>query len=151
VPISRLNEVIQQRDNLKSQLQELNKQLEEIRNSSKNNEDLQKQMQELINKNQELMKQMEQAKIESEIIFAAKDAINPKDVLVFINFDKIKIDKDGKVVGIEEELNRLRQEKSYLFQQQAPKKGGVDPNEDKQQKQQINMNALIRRAAGRKF
>jgi hypothetical protein len=146
VPISRLNEVISQRDNFKTQVQELNTQLETI----KDNDTLKQQLQDLQNKNTELINQIEQTKLDTAIILAAKDAINPQDVLVFIDKSKIKIDKNGNFTNIDEIINELRQSKPYLFNQSTltTSKAGLDNKHDTDV-QNVNMNDLIRRAIRR--
>ena len=83
---------------------------------------------------------------------AASDAINPKDVLPFINMDAIKKDKDGNVTGgVKEEIDRLRTEKPYLFgkMQVESSKGGFDGTSGGGTTggQKTDMNAAIRRAA----
>ncbi len=149
IPAGRLNEVVAQRDQFKTQVAELNKQLEAMKSAAEGNEALQKQLQEQIDNNNKLMEQMEQTRIEAEILLAAKDANDPKDVLMFINKEVIKVDKrTGQVSGIQEEIERIKKEKPYLFNKTASK-AGVDPNEDESGKETNNMNFMIRRAAGR--
>lgn len=153
VPASRLNETIAQRDQFKSQVEELNTQLQQMKDAAKGNEALQAQLQQLMDKNNDLLRELEQTKINSEIMIQATDAINPKDLLAFINFGNIRVNSKGEVLGVESEIARLRSEKPYLFNNvnQAGKhnKGGFDPNNDKGDPRISGMNAMIRRAAGR--
>lgn len=147
VPITRLNEVISQRDNFKTQVQELNTQLETIKNSIKDNDTLKQQLQELQNNNTELINKIEQTKLETAIVLAAKDAINVQDILMFVDKNKIHADKNGNFTNIDEVINELRQSKPYLFNQQIPiaTKAGLD-NKHNTDIQNVNMNDLIRRA-----
>ena len=88
-----------------------------------------------------------------EIMSTAADAINPKDVLPFVNMDAIKKDAKGNVVGgVKEEVDRIRAEKPYLFnkQQENPNsKGGFDGSGGNGGTGNVktDMNAAIRRAA----
>lgn len=151
VPSSRLNDVVQQRDAFKGQLETLNTQLEGMKKGAGDNAALQKQIQDQIDANNALSKQLDDMKIQTEIFVAAKDAINPKDLMAFINMENIKMNAKGEILGVDSEINRLKTEKPYLFngtQQPAKKKSGVDPNGGANG-DSISMNAMIRRAAGR--
>lgn len=152
VPSSRLNDVIGQRDNFKTKVEELNGQLESLKNASKGNEELQGKLQEMMDKNNTLLSDLEQTRINAEIMVNAKDAINAKDVLAFIDFSNIKTNAKGEVLGVESEINRLKTEKPYLFQgENGKKKAGMDNQGGSQGDDQIkgNMNAMIRKMAGR--
>ena len=156
VPSARLSEVVGQRDTFKTQMTDLNKELEAMKVSAKANPELQAQIQAQLDKNTSLSKEMEGLRVQSEIIAYAKDAINAKDVVAFINMDNIKVNAKGEVMGVEAEIARLKTEKPYLFgeaqQQQDPKqqrrRGGMDINSGGQS-QKLSMNAMIRQASGR--
>lgn len=147
VPASRLSEVVSQRDNFKTQLQKLNNELENLKKSAGDNSELKAKYDKLIGTNNDLLKELETTKINMEIMLAAKDAINPKDVLAFINFDNVKINSKGEVSGVDAEIARLKSEKPYLFTSEK-KKAGVDES-GKDDTITGGMNALLRRAAGR--
>ena len=153
VPASRLNDVIGQRETFKAQAEQAIIELNKLKSQSGMSEEAQKQLTTLITQNEELLEQLKETNIQVEIMSSANDAINPKDVLPFIDMKKIKQDKDGHVVsGVKEELDRLRTEKPYLFtkKQQQGSKGGFDgsnSNDSNSQGQKADMNAAIRRAA----
>jgi len=146
VPSSRLGEVVSQRDQFKNQVDELNNQLEELKKGASGNEELENKIQSLIDENSELSSKVQQTQVDAEILTKARDAIDPKDVLLFVNKDKIKVDSKGNIKGIDEEIDRIRQEKPHLFGSKG--KGGTDRDSEKNN-DGFNMNALIRRAAGR--
>ncbi len=152
VPSSRLHETTAQRDQFKAQVEEQNKQLQALKDGAKGNEALQAQLQTLMDTNSGLLKDLEKTKVSSQLMLAATDAINAQDLLVFVNYENVKLNSKGEVVGAEAEIARLRTEKPYLFQDQndpKKKKGGSDPNNDKGDHKTSGMNAMIRRAAGR--
>lgn len=152
VPSGRLHEVTGQRDQFKSQVEEANRKLGELQKAATGNEALQKQLQDLMDQNTNLLKDLESTKINTALMLAATDAINPQDLLVFINRENVKINSKGEVVGADSEIARLKQEKAYLFQDgtdSKKKKGGSDPNGDKSDPKTTGMNSMIRRAAGR--
>jgi molybdopterin converting factor small subunit len=153
VPASRLSEVVTQRDSFKTQLETANVQLETMKKSATGNDALQKQLQDQIDANSKLLKDIEGMKVQTEIFVAAKDAINAKDLMAFIDMSNIKVNAKGEVIGVEAEINRLKTEKPYLFNnaQQSNNKGkkaGMD-NGGGAGAGDVNMNSIIRRAAGR--
>lgn len=150
VPAGRLHDVVAQRDQFKTQVGDLNKQLESLKAQPDMTTKMQADIQALIDNNNGLMKQIEQTKIDTNIQLAAKDAVDPKDILMFVNRDKIKMNVKGEISGIEEELTRLRTEKPHLFGKVDPKKAGMD-NSGKGGQNTANMNSMIRKAAGRGF
>ena len=153
IPSSRLSEVISQRETFKAQAEQAIVELNKLKDGQGISEEAQTQINNLITQNQNLIDQLQEASVQLEIMSEAADAINPKDVLPFINMEKVKTDKEGHVVGgVKEELDRLRTEKPYLFtlkQQQNASKGGFDGNGSQggQGSNKVDMNAAIRRAA----
>jgi hypothetical protein len=152
IPSSRLSEVVGQRDQFKGKVEELNIQLGTLLKEAGDNKELAGKYQDLIAKNNTLLKDLEQTRVNSEIMLAAKDAVNAKDLLLFINYDNIKVNSKGEVMGVEGEITRIKQEKPYLFQTAGDgkkNKGGVDNNGGGDSTKLGGMNAAIRRAAGR--
>ena len=157
-PTSRLSEVISQRDNFKTQAENAIKELNELKAKPGITPEVQQQIDGLIQSNTDLLNSLVEANMNLDIVTAAADAKNPKDVLAFINQEALTIDKKtGKVQkGLEEELERLRTEKPYLFNEKkgaeskagAENKGsGAGGSGDK-----FDMNSMIRRSAfGRSF
>lgn len=154
VPSSRLNEVVAQRESFKAQAEQAIVELNKLKGAQGISEEAQKQINTLIEQNEGLLSQLQEANVQLEIMSSASDAINPKDVLPFIDMTKIKKDKNGNVVGgVKEEVDRVRTEKPYLFnkKQQEGSKGGFDGsngnNGGNNNGQKVDMNAAIRRAA----
>lgn len=153
IPSSRLSEVISQRETFKAQAEQAIVELNKLKDGQGISEEAQTQINNLITQNQNLIDQLQEASVQLEIMSQAVDAINPKDVLPFIDMEKVKTDKDGHVVGgVKEEIDRLRTEKPYLFaqkQQQGSSKGGFDGSgsQGEQGSKKADMNAAIRRAA----
>ena len=153
VPSSRLSEVVAQRETFKAQAEQAIVELNKLKNQQGMSEEAQTQITNLIGQNKALLDQLQEANVQLEIMSTASDAINPKDVLPFIDMTKIKKDKDGNVVGgVKEEVDRVRAEKPYLFnkQRQEGSKGGFDGTGGKggsEGTHKTDMNAAIRRAA----
>lgn len=151
VPAGRFHDAVSQRDNFKQQASALNKQLEDMKKSAGDNEALQKQIQDLIDQNSSLSAAMEKANIDSEIVFEARDAVDPKDVLMFIDYNAIKTDKAGNRVGVKEEVERIRKAKPHLFNKTVAGKGGSPDGGGTDGNKAIGMNAMIRKVAGKSF
>ena len=154
VPASRLSEVVGQRETFKAQAEQAIIELNKLKSQSGISEEAQKQINGLITQNENLLNQLQEANVQLEIMSSAVDAINPKDIIPFIDMTKIKKDKDGNVVsGIKEEVDRVRAEKPYLFNNHTDdnsgSKGGFDGSGGSGggAGQKTDMNAAIRRAA----
>ena len=146
VPTSRLNDVVAQRETFKQQAEQAIVELNKLKDSQGMSPEAQSQINGLIEQNEKLIEQLKETNIQVEIMSSANDAINPKDVLPFVDMSKVKLDKEGNVVGgVKEELDRLRTEKPYLCgRMQTPNsKGGFDSSGSTK----TDMNAAIRRAA----
>lgn len=151
VPSSRLGEVVSQRDQFKTKVEELNAQLKGMQDKAGDNQALKDQLQQMMDTNTNLLKDLESTRVNTEIMLSAKDAINAKDLLAFIDYNNIKVNAKGEVLGVEAEITRLKTEKPYLFQSgdQGKKKAGTDPSGGKEDFKTGGMNAMIRKAAGR--
>lgn len=153
VPSSRLSEVVAQRETFKAQAEQAIVELNKLKNQQGMSEEAQTQINTLIGQNEALLTQLQEANVQLEIMSSAADAINPKDVLPFVDMTKIKKDKDGNVIGgVKEEIDRIRTEKPYLFNKSKSEssKGGYDGSNGGNGgngNQKVDMNAAIRRAA----
>lgn len=151
VPSSRLSEVVSQRETFKAQAEQAIIELNKLKDQQGMSEEAQNQINALITQNEGLLEQLQEANVHLEIMSTAADAINPKDIIPFIDMAQIKKDKDGNVVsGVKEEVERLRTEKPYLFnkKQAEGSKGGFDGSGGGSTGgQKADMNAAIRRAA----
>lgn len=151
VPSGRLNDVVTQRDGYKTQAETLQQQLAEMKKGAAGNEALQKQIQDLMDQNNKLIADMENTKVETAFIMAAGDAgaIDPKDLLAFVDRSSLKQNAKGELLGLEAEITRLKTAKPYLFKTAGGQKGGSDNGGTGGGGQKFSMNAAIRAAAGR--
>lgn len=118
----RYDKVKQQKEQLEEQLQANQTELDALKEASKGNEDLTKQLndlQETFNKT----KEESEAKIaQQEKDFAIKLALkeaNPLDdgiVMSLLDKDTIKV-TEGKLQGFTEQLDAIKENKGFLFQQ----------------------------------
>lgn len=135
VPKTQLTEVEQERDNLKAAVAERDKQLETLKKSSGDNAALQQQIADLqkANAEQQTAHEAEIAQlkldnaVESALLTAG--AKNNKAVRALLNTEKLRLEKDGTVTGLSEQVKALQKSDSYLFaeKQQSPKFKGFQP------------------------
>lgn len=152
IPSARLSDVVSQREAFKSQAEAAIKELNQLKTQAGMTPEAQQKLNELITQNETLLDELQKTSVQLEIMSNATDAINPKDIIPFINMDAIKLDKNGKILsGVTEEVTRLRTEKPYLFAGSKPagSKGGFDGSgaAGAGGAGKPDMNAAIRRAA----
>ena len=111
----------QERDSLKSQLEDVNGQLSEAQKNSKKWSELQDQL-------KDLQKQFDdsKAKAEEQLQATKKDyeiaaalskagAKNDKAVKALLDTEKVNFDDNGKLIGLSEQLEAVKKENDFLF------------------------------------
>lgn len=129
-------------DSLKAELAAANttiaerdEQLAGLKDSTKDNEELTKKIAELEQENKDSAAK-HKAELNSLKINAAIDkallsykAKTPKAVKAMLNMDNIKLDKDGNITGLDEQIKALSEadDTKYLFDSAAPTLRGTQP------------------------
>ena len=111
----------QERDSLKSQLEDVNGQLSEAQKNSKKGSELQDQL-------KDLQKQFDdsKAKAEEQLQATKKDyeiaaalskagAKNDKAVKALLDTEKVNFDDNGKLIGLSEQLEAVKKDNDFLF------------------------------------
>lgn len=111
----------QERDSLKSQLEDVNGQLSEAQKNSKKGSELQGQL-------KDLQKQFDdsEAKAEEQLQATKKDyeiaaalskagAKNDKAVKALLDTEKVNFDDNGKLIGLSEQLEAVKKDNDFLF------------------------------------
>lgn len=120
IPMSRFNEVNEEKKDLKEQLSDRDTQLSELKTKATGNEELTSKIAELESLNNETKKDYEDRiknlRKETSIELALKDnsAKNIKAVKALLDLDEVKLDGD-KVIGLDSQLEQLKESDSYLF------------------------------------
>lgn len=122
-----------ERDTANNTIAERDKQLKELQESVKGNEDLTKKIEELQQQNEQASKdhraEINNLKINNAIEKALINfkAKTPKAVKAMIDTEKVKIDKDGNVTGIEEQVKAIAEaeDTKYLFDSSVQKLKGT--------------------------
>lgn len=133
VPKTRFNEVNEENKGLKAQISDRDKQLEGLKKTSGDNAELMKQIEQLQNDNkaQNEAHSAEIAKIRLDnaidTALTAAGAKNNKAVRAMLAMDGVKLDADGKLSGLSEQLDAVKKSDSYLFNSMANSFKGTKP------------------------
>ena len=132
VPKNRFNEVNELKNNLQEQLTERDNQLKELSKSAKGNEDLLLQIKELQNANKETTetyeKKIRDLRLDNEIKLKLKESKAKYEDLLIEKFDRDKliINEDGTVEGLDDQLAALQTTYKEMFGEKQI--GGHVPN-----------------------
>ena len=110
-------------EDYKTQLSDRDKQLEELGEKAKDNEELNNRIKELQDENKQTAQDYENKLIEQQKNFAIQSALRDANVhdpdLATKALDTEGITfKDGKLIGLDEQLNDLKANKAFLFKQE---------------------------------
>ncbi|MED3974602.1 phage scaffolding protein [Priestia megaterium] len=134
VPYARFNEKVQEVNKLKKEVKTRDEQLQTLGTQAQGNEELTNTINQLKQENQTAKEQYE-AEIAGLKFNSALDktlltakARNPKAVKALLDMETIKLDGDS-LLGVSEQLEKLQETDSYLFdvQQQQQDPGGYNP------------------------
>lgn len=114
------------RDGLQSQLDTVNGQLVTLQKENKGNADLETQIKDLQAANEQANEahQQELATTKrdylTDLALTQAGAKNVKAVKALLDIDSLKLDKDGQLLGLDEQLKSVKSENDFLFNQQEP-------------------------------
>lgn len=115
-------------DGLKTQVSDRDKQLETLRVSAGDNESLKKQIEDLQTENQTAKEKHESELTQLKVDFAVEKALtgakakNITAVKALLDLNDAKLDKDGNVKGLAEQIEKLTSSDDTKFLFDAPKK-----------------------------
>lgn len=116
VPRSRLNDKNAEIKDLKEEMSNRDSQIEKLEKSVEKDSDAQKEVEKLKQENADWQDKYQQTQLNNAIkLGVAKDANDPNDILAFIKTDDLELQDDGKVKGLDNALESLRESKPYLF------------------------------------
>ncbi|GAV13242.1 phage scaffolding protein [Paenibacillus sp. NAIST15-1] len=143
VPKDKYNELSEAKKKAEKDVTDRDKQIEELGKTAGLSEDLKKQIETLTAANKEAAEkhaaELKEITLTNAISAALNGKVhNEKVVTGLINREKLVVGDDGKIVGLEEQLSKLKTSDAYLFksddtqQQQTPPGfrvgGGGNPN-----------------------
>lgn len=131
---TQLEEVERERDGLKATVSERDKQLESLRKSSGDNEALQQQIADLQKANADQQKahdaEIAQLKLDNAVDSAllTAGAKNVKAARSLLNAEKLRMEKDGTVTGLADQIKAIQKSDAYMFvEKQQPQFKGFQP------------------------
>lgn len=128
VPHARFDEVVNQRDSANSSIKDYKAQIEQLGKQVEAGSQAETTINDLKSKLEAQTQLAKRATIETRLHPLVKDSIAPvSDLLGFMDIEKILVNEDGTVSGLEEQLKSVRESRSYLFKQ-SDEGGEDDPN-----------------------
>lgn len=129
-------------EGLKAQVSDRDKQLEELKASAGDNEALAKQIAELQAENASAKESYESEVNQLKVDHAVEKALtgararNVKAVKALLDLSDVKLDKEGNVKGLQEQIDKLvsADDTKFLFKPQQAKLKGFQPGASVQQK-----------------
>ena len=116
VPHARFDEVVNQRDSANSSIKDYQAQIEELGKQVEAGSKAETTVNDLKTKLAAQTELAKRATIETRLHTLVKDSIAPvTDLLGFMDVEKILVNEDGTVSGLEEQLKSVRETRSYLF------------------------------------
>lgn len=115
-----LNTQVEELKALEKQIEDRDNQLSELKEKAQGNDELTKQLDELQAQNESLKAKYEEEKKEiqlnSAIKLALKGLVHDTDITSnLITKDNLALTDSGKVAGLDEQISKLKEEKSFLF------------------------------------
>lgn len=113
------------KDDLEAQLKTASETIETLKKNNSDNETLQSTISEHEKTIENLKKEAENKDFNYSLRDALKEAgcIDSKALEVYLTKENLKLE-DGKIVGLEEQLNSLKESKTYLFKDNIPQDTG---------------------------
>ena len=116
VPHARFDELVKQRDSANSSIKDYQSQIEELGKQVEAGSKAEATINDLKSKLASQTELAKRATIETRLHPLVKDSIAPvSDLLGFMEVEKILVNEDGTVSGLEEQLKAVRESRSYLF------------------------------------
>lgn len=122
IPKEKFDMVNNEKKQLRELLRERDAQLEELGTKAKGHDELQQQIKELQERYKQQAKEYQKQLFKQRFDFELDKALtnakvrNTKAVKALIDLDIVKMDEDGKLKGLDEQLAKLRESDSYLFE-----------------------------------
>ncbi|EJF33728.1 hypothetical protein JC2156_04380 [Weissella koreensis KCTC 3621] len=122
--------VVAERDGLQEQLKSRDKDMKDLKKQAGDNEELSNKYTELQAKydedTQSLAADLSKTKLNSAVseALANTKARDVNDIKALLDMDQVALGEDGKLSGLDEQIEGLQETKSYLFEGEVIAKGG---------------------------
>lgn len=126
------DEIVEENNALKAQIAERDKDLKNLRKNAKDNEELSNSYKELETKYKndtaDLTNKLNQTRLTSAVDRAlnASKVRDTKAIKGFLDMDKVKLDEQGNLSGLDEQIEKIHQTAPYVFDEGT--KQNYEPN-----------------------
>lgn len=120
IPKEKFDSINDEKKQYKQQVDELNMELGKLQGQLKDNEKAQETIQKLQEQIQEKEKAMAEVRKNAaiEMAIAKAKAKNTKAVKALLEADKLEVNEDGTIKGLDEQLTKLKESDPYLFEEE---------------------------------
>ena len=130
IPKARFDEVIKEKNDLKTQMTDLNGKITELGKLAPENESLKTKVTEITEAQKKIASDYKQKiqDVRSEAVIAASKAKNSKAVRAVIDWEKVTWDDDGNPKGLSEQIEEFKKsDNAFLFEQETKPAAPVAP------------------------
>ena len=137
IPKSKFETIRQEKKEVESQLNERDSQLETLKKQVKGNEELEQTIEGLQEQNKQLKEEYEEKVQQTKLDMAIENKLikekarNPKAVKALLNREAINLDENGEIIGLSEQLEKIKKEEDYLFGETGLKGDDVETGDGK--------------------
>lgn len=116
-----IDEITAERDSLNEQIAQRDTDIKALKKASGANEELSSKLSELQTKYDADTKALSETLATTKLNSAISEAIgktsarDPQDLKAFLNMDDIKLEEDGSIAGLNDQIKTLQESKAYLF------------------------------------
>ena len=116
-----IDEITAERDSLNEQIAQRDTDIKALKKASGANEELSSKLSELQTKYDADTKALSETLATTKLNSAISEALgktsarDPQDLKVFLNMDDIKLEEDGSIAGLNDQIKTLQESKAYLF------------------------------------
>ncbi|CAH1853307.1 phage scaffolding protein [Convivina praedatoris] len=124
--IAQLNDVVAERDGLNGQVSEFTKQLEEAKKAAEKDSEAANQVEQLQQQLKDSQKQAADSLAKTKLGYEVDSALlkagalNNKAAKALIDMDKVSFGDDGKLIGLNDQLESIKNDNSFLFKATEP-------------------------------
>lgn len=116
-----IDEITAERDSLNEQIAQRDTDIKALKKSSGANEELSSKLSDLQAKYDADTKALSETLATTKLNSAISEALgktsarDPQDLKAFLNMDDIKLEEDGSIAGLNDQIKMLQESKAYLF------------------------------------
>lgn len=116
-----IDEITAERDSLNEQIAQRDTDIKALKKASGTNEELSSKLSELQTKYDADTKALSETLATTKLNSAISEALgktsarDPQDLKAFLNMDDIKLEEDGSIAGLNDQIKTLQESKAYLF------------------------------------